>query len=291
MNGKVSEAIEQPGVSVRTRGSEFSYSPEDFNQVRQTLYRITGIRLADTKDAMVYSRLVRRIRALKRRSFSDYLNYLTRTPGEQQHFINALTTNLTSFFREPHHFSMLAQHLAITSDVKTIWCAASSSGEEPYSIAMTVAEHFGRFDVPIDIIASDIDSNMLAKARAGIYPEQITRQLSPEQCKHFLHKGKKQQAGSVRIVPELRKMVTFRQINLTEPRWPLPRQVDVIFCRNVMIYFDKQTQLRLLEKMVSMMPARGLYFAGHSENFSMAPHLVKSIGNTTYQPAKGKPYG
>ncbi|MBD3586292.1 chemotaxis protein CheR [Salinimonas sp. HHU 13199] len=291
MNGKVSDVIEQPGAPTRIRGSEFSYSPEDFNLVRQTLYRISGIRLAETKDAMVYSRLVRRIRALRHKSFSDYLSYLKRTPAEQQHFINALTTNLTSFFREPHHFSMLANHLAVSPQVKTIWCAASSSGEEPYSIAMTVAEHFGHFDVPVKIIASDIDSNMLEKARAGIYPEQITRQLSPERCKHFLHRGKKHQAGSVRIVPELRKMVEFRHINLTEPRWPLPRQIDVIFCRNVMIYFDKQTQLRLLEKMVSFMPAQGLYFAGHSENFSMAPHLVRPVGNTTYQPAKGKSYG
>ncbi|QCZ92563.1 CheR family methyltransferase [Salinimonas iocasae] len=291
MNGKVSEVIEQPGAPVRTRASEFSYSPDDFNNVRQTLYRITGIRLADTKDAMVYSRLVRRIRALRKKSFSEYLGYLKRTPGEQQHFINALTTNLTSFFREPHHFSMLAQHLSVTPDVNTIWCAASSSGEEPYSIAMTVAEYFGHFNAPVKIIASDIDSNMLEKARLGVYSDQITRHLSAERCKHFLHRGKNQHAGSVRIVPELRKMVEFRQINLTVPRWPLPRQIDVIFCRNVMIYFDKQTQLRLLEKMVSLMPAQGLYFAGHSENFSMAPHLVRSVGNTTYQPVKGKHNG
>jgi len=190
MNGKVSDVMRVSSTPLSTANPEFAYSPDDFNHVRQTLYNIAGIRLADTKDAMVYSRLVRRLRTLKQQSFSDYLTYLKRTPHEQQHFINALTTNLTSFFREPHHFQILSDYLAATPGVKTIWCAASSSGEEPYSIAMTVAEHFGSFNVPAQIIASDIDSSMLDKARKGIYPAQITRQLSGQQCRSFLHKGR-----------------------------------------------------------------------------------------------------
>ena len=291
MNGKVSDGIDGNGTPACAVATEFAYSPDDFNSVRQTLYRIAGIRLADTKDAMVYSRLVRRLRTLKQRSFTDYLDYLKRTPREQQHFINALTTNLTSFFREPHHFAILSEYLAATPGVKTIWCAASSSGEEPYSIAMTVAEHFGSFKTPIKIIASDIDSNMLDKARQGVYPAQVSQHLSVQQCKHFLHRGRDNNKGRVRIVPELRAMVDFRQINLTAPQWPLPKQVDIIFCRNVMIYFDKQTQLRLLEKMVTLLPERGLYIAGHSENFSMAPHLVQPLGHTTYQPVKRKSNG
>jgi chemotaxis protein methyltransferase CheR len=263
---------------------EFSYSRADFDVVRKRLLQLTGIRLADSKDSMVYSRLVRRIRALKLNSFQDYFIYLERHNAENEQFINALTTNLTSFFREPHHFDILTRYLTKHPQTKTIWCAASSTGEEPYSIAMVVAEFFGRFDVPVQIIATDIDSQVLQKAKAGVYAAERISGLDPLRVKQFFHRGTGGKAGLVKVVPELQRMVQFRQLNLLAKQWDLRGPIDIIFCRNVMIYFDKATQLLILERMVHLMSPQGLYLAGHSENFSHATHLVKSAGQTTYIP-------
>lgn len=272
--------------SARDQQREFSYTAADFQAIAKRLYDLTGIRLNPSKDSMVYSRLVRRIRALRLSGVADYLGYLAKHPEEEQNFINALTTNLTSFFREAHHFEVLSQYLQQHPGCKTIWCAASSTGEEPYSIAMTVAEHFGRFDVPIDIIASDIDSQVLATAAKGVYPLERVENLSTRQLKSFFHRGVGSQAGQVRVVPELAAMVKFSRINLLDVQWSLPERIDVIFCRNVMIYFDKSTQLQILERMVKRMPPDGLYIAGHSENFAHANHVVKACGKTTYKPVK-----
>ena len=263
---------------------EFRYGLADFNAVRGLLYQLTGIRLADSKDSMVYSRLARRLRALKLTGFTEYLQYLNQHPTEEESFINALTTNLTSFFREPHHFDVLREYLIAHPHTRTIWCAASSTGEEPYSIAMVVAETYGRFDVPVRILASDIDSQVLQKAQAGIYQIDRINILSAERCKQFFFKGKGARSGMVKVVPELQQMITFKQLNLLQPQWPMTAPIDIIFCRNVMIYFDRATQLQILERMVKLLPADGLYIAGHSENFGHATHLVKPAGRTTYQP-------
>ncbi len=261
---------------------EFGYNKSDFDAVRTRLYQLTGIQLADSKDSMVYSRLVRRIRALKLSSFKTYLDYLQTHGPEKEQFINALTTNLTSFFREPHHFDILSKYLKANPNTKTIWCSASSTGEEPYSIAMVLAETFGTFDVPIKIIASDIDSQVLQKAKAGVYAEERIKGLDAHRCKQFFYRGTGKNEGLVRIVPELQKMVQFQQLNLLDKKWNLPSPLDVIFCRNVMIYFDKATQLGILERMVKLLSPKGLYIAGHSENFTQATHLVKAAGQTTY---------
>lgn len=266
---------------------EFSFSQQDFDNVRAILYAKTGIRLADSKDSMVYSRLARRLRALKINTFAGYLTFLKNNKSEDQSFINALTTNLTSFFRENHHFPVLRDYLESHPGKKRIWCAACSTGEEPYSIAMTVAETLGSFSTNIEIIASDIDSAVLEKAKAGLYPLTSIKDLSKEKCRQFFQKGTGNNAGKVRVVPELRKMVSFRQLNLTHSQWNIELPVDVIFCRNVMIYFDKATQLKLLARMVELMPANGLYIAGHSESFANAGHLVTLIGKTVYRPLKG----
>ena len=271
---------------------EFAFSKEDFERVRRALYQKAGISLTDTKDSLVYSRLARRLRALSLNSFDDYLTYLRLTPKEDENFINALTTNLTSFFRESHHFGALAEYLRSHPGERTIWCAASSTGEEPYSIAMTVAEVFESFDTPVTIIASDIDSNVLAKAQAGIYGADATTKLTTVQCRKFLHRGKGRNQGKVRVVPELRKMVTFRRLNLMDVSWPIRAPIDVIFCRNVMIYFDKPTQHNILQRMVAFLPDDGLYFAGHSENFNTATDIVTPVGKTIYKPfRKGRNYG
>lgn len=263
---------------------EFHYGKPDFEAVRSLLYQLTGIRLADSKDSMVYSRLARRLRALRLTTFPDYLAYLNRHSAEEELFINALTTNLTSFFREPHHFDVLQQYLAHHPETRQIWCAASSTGEEPYSIAMVVAEHFGRFDTPIKIIATDIDSNVLRHGEQGIYQIDRIKGLPEQRCKQFFFKGKGPRAGYVKVVPELRAMVEFRQLNLLSPNWSVKAPINIIFCRNVMIYFDRPTQLTILERMIKLLPNNGLYVAGHSENFSHASHLVKPAGKTTYRP-------
>jgi chemotaxis protein methyltransferase CheR len=265
---------------------EFAFSRDDFNQVRQLLHKKAGIRLTDSKDSMVYSRLVRRLRSLNLPTFAKYLCYLQNHDEEEQHFISALTTNLTSFFREQHHFPVLQQYLLDNPGPKKIWCAASSTGEEPYSIAMTVADTYGGFDVPVEIIASDIDKKVLDTAKAGIYPVEKINNLTTEQRKRFLHNGKGSNKDKVRVVPELANMVQFKQINLTDAIWQIPDKIDIIFCRNVMIYFDKTTQLKILKKMVSLLPKNGIYVAGHSENFGAAEHLVKLLGKTVYRPVK-----
>jgi chemotaxis protein methyltransferase CheR len=275
-------------MSQQEQVREFLFGQLDFDNVRKLLYKKTGIRLADSKDSMVYSRLARRLRNLKIASVAEYLKYLEANNSEEQAFINALTTNLTSFFREKQHFPALREYLEKHPGKKRIWCAASSTGEEPYSIAMTVAETFSSFTAPIEIIASDIDSTVLEKAREGIYNQSSVADLSQNQLKKFFYRGTGKNEGKVRVVPEMRKMVNFKQINLTHSKWDIEPQVDVLFCRNVMIYFDKDTQIKILSQMIELMPEDGLYVAGHSETFASASHLVTPLGKTLYRPVKEK---
>lgn len=265
---------------------EFAFRAADFEAVRKKVKALAGINLADSKDSMVYSRLARRIRALRLGSFVEYLKYLDDNHAEQEEFINALTTNLTSFFREQHHFDKLEEHLKARKRKTTIWCAASSTGEEPYSIAMTAVNAFGGFDCPVEIIASDIDSKVLQTASAGVYRLDQIHDLPNSYKKSFFHKGKGSNAGKVRVVPELRRMVHFQKLNLMDNSWQLPKDIDIVFCRNVMIYFDKQTQLTIIEKIVRHMAADSLYIAGHSENFSHVSSLLKPLGKTIYTPKR-----
>lgn len=264
---------------------EFAYSRKEFESVRSRIRSLVGINLADSKDSMVYSRLSRRIRALHLKSFQEYLAYLDNNSAETEQFINALTTNLTSFFREEHHFDILKDYLIAHPGPLNIWCAASSSGEEPYSIAMTCVEARNSFNPNVKIFASDIDSNVLDKARRGIYPIGHVSKLTLERKKRFFFRGKGNNADKVKVVPELTNMVTYFQQNLLDRKWNLDERMDIIFCRNVMIYFDKPTQLKLVERMTHVLKPSGLYFAGHSENFSHLSKLLTPIGKTVYKPA------
>jgi chemotaxis protein methyltransferase CheR len=263
---------------------EFNYSAADFEQVRKVIYQKAGINLSDSKKQLVYSRLARRLRALKLENFAAYLAYLNVNEQEQEEFINALTTNLTAFFREPHHFTLLADYAKKMQDSRPlrVWCAASSTGEEPYSIAISLAEAYGSYEPPVEIIASDIDSNVLREASSGVYCLQRLESLSLERKRQFFQRGKGANAGKARVVQGLRNLIEFKKINLLDAHWPLPGSFDIIFCRNVMIYFDKPTQLTLLERMAKLLRPEGLYIAGHSESFSQATHLVKLVGKTTY---------
>lgn len=270
---------------------EFDFTSADFERVRKLIYAHAGISLAPVKQDMVYSRLARRLRATGKHSFGEYLDGLERGQDKEEweRFVNSLTTNLTSFFREPHHFPILAEHLkklvAVGRPIR-IWCSAASTGEEPYSIAITVQEALGNAASQVSIVASDLDTNVLKTADVGVYSEDRIDKMSPERLKRFFLKGTGAQAGMVSVRPELRRMVTFQRINLLDPNWPVRGPLDVIFCRNVMIYFDKQTQYKILSRFAPMLQQDGLLFAGHSESFLHAADLFRSLGKTVYQLAR-----
>lgn len=271
-------------------GRDFDFNERDFDRVRQLIYRQAGISLSPVKRDMVYSRLARRLRQLGLDSFDAYLDVVeSGDAAECEAFTNALTTNLTSFFREAHHFPIFVQHLQRSGAARpqTVWCSAASTGEEPYSIAMAAVEAFDSFTPPVRILASDVDTNVLATAQAGVYTEDRVEKLEPGRLRRFFRRGTGANAGKVRVREELRKLITFRRINLLDGAWPMRGPLDVIFCRNVMIYFDKPTQLAILDRFAPLLCADGLMFAGHSESFHHATHLFRLRGKTVYGLAGG----
>jgi chemotaxis protein methyltransferase CheR len=268
---------------------EFAFTAADFSRVRALIRQHAGIHLHDGKQAMVYSRVSRRLRATGHRSFGDYLQWLQGLGGhhgEWQEFVNCLTTNLTAFFREDHHFQLLTRDLPALMQARRgsglrIWCSASSTGEEPYSLAMTVLEVLGA-NAPVQILASDIDTKVLAKASSGIY-DIDSKGLSPERLKaHFL-RGTGPQDGLIRVKPHVAKLVSFLPLNLMDEHWALGDPFDIVFCRNVMIYFDHATQRQVLQGIHSVMNPGGLLYVGHSENFNDARDLFSLRGKTVYQ--------
>lgn len=264
---------------------EFTFTARDFALVREMIYQRAGISLSENKQDMVYSRLARRLRAVGVDTFAKYLHALELDPHneEWEAFTNALTTNLTSFFREAHHFPMLASFVKTRPAEINIWCSASSTGEEPYSIAMTACEAFNTLTPPVKIIATDIDTNVLEVAANGVYAADRLDKMSAERVRRFFLKGKGANEGMVRIRKELRDMVTFEQLNLLSSHWPVSGPFDVIFCRNVMIYFDKPTQAKILNRFAPLMRQDGLLFAGHSENFLNITDTFSLISKTVYE--------
>lgn len=267
--------------------NEFTFDARDFERVRSLIYQRAGISLHARKQAMVYSRLSRRLRETGHRSFATYLQWLEATTGadgdrEWQTFVNCLTTNLTSFFREEHHFDALAAEFGTrTGSSLRIWCNAASTGEEPYSIAMTVAEALG-VHCNVTILASDIDTKVLATAARGIYPA-ASRGLTRDRLRAHCLRGTGNNAGSMRVKPELARMVEFRSHNLMDTHWSLGEPFDIVFCRNVMIYFDAATQRRVLTRIHAVMKPHSLLFAGHSENFADLKELFRLRGKTIYE--------
>jgi len=272
--------------NVLKEGREFHFTSKDFDRVRKLIYAHAGISLSDSKQELVYSRLSRRLRATGIRTFGEYLALLENNDADEwEAFTNSLTTNLTSFFREPHHFPLLAEHLRSIKGKHpiTLWCSAASTGEEPYTMAMTVIDTLGRDASQVSIIATDLDTGVLETAKAGVYPEERVSKLNPELVKRHFLRGTGAQAGHVRVRPELRDMITFRQVNLLHNNWSIRPPLDAIFCRNVMIYFDKETQLSILKKFVPLLRSNGLLFAGHSESFHNADEYFKLRGKTVYE--------
>jgi chemotaxis protein methyltransferase CheR len=264
---------------------EFDFTKADFERIRALLYQHSGIALSDHKRDMVYARLTRRLRANGLRSFRDYLAKLETERGEEwEAFINSLTTNLTSFFREPHHFPLLAEHVqGLRKRPLRLWCSASSTGEEPYTMAMTMVDAFNGFKPPVEIVATDIDTNVLEKAQNGVYALDRVDKLPSGTLKRFFLRGKGANEGYVRVRPELRALISFRQLNLLDSRWPVDGTFDAIFCRNVMIYFDKDTQYRILARFAPLLEPHGLLFAGHSESLHHAADLFRLRGKTVYE--------
>ncbi|MBI6550459.1 protein-glutamate O-methyltransferase CheR [Xenorhabdus lircayensis] len=260
-------------------------SDAQFERICQFIYQRAGIVLAKNKREMVYNRLVRRLRVLGFNDFGQYLSILEQDihSNEWELFINALTTNLTAFFRESHHFPILTAHASRKNGgTYRVWSAAASTGEEPYSIAMTLCEALGHRSNRIKIIGSDIDTSVLEKARQGVYRLEELQSLDESLKKKYFFKGVGLFEGYARVRPLLAELVSFQHLNLLDSDWALEGKFDAIFCRNVMIYFDKNTQERILRRFVNFLKPDGLLFAGHSENVTQISREFYLQGQTVY---------
>ena len=255
----------------------------DFERVRRMIYDYAGIRLSEQKRNMVYNRLVRRLRSHGGVGFAHYLD-LVQSDGsaEREAFVNALTTNLTAFFREPHHFELLSARASAEPSPSVpmrVWSSGCSTGEEAWSIAMVLREA-GR---AATVLATDIDSQVLGVAEAGVYPVERTENMPQARVrKHFL-RGVGVNEGLLCVRPELRAMVRFGQVNLQAPVWPLQEHFDAIFCRNVVIYFDREFQRRLAARFAGMLAPGGLLLVGHAESFPASHPAFRSCGRTAYE--------
>jgi chemotaxis protein methyltransferase CheR len=265
------------------QGREFVWSDADFTRIKALIYKKAGISLHDGKHAMVYSRVSRRLRDTGHDTFKTYLDWLEQHDGpEWQEFINALTTNLTAFFREQHHFGVLDELLRSQRTRSwRIWCSAASTGEEPYSIAMTATEALGGSG-SFHLVNSDIDTKVLATAARGVYKTEGVKGLSAERLQRFFMRGKGTNSGLMRVKPELQKNMEFMSVNLIQDL-PFREPFDIVFCRNVMIYFDAATQRQVLERIHRVMKPGGMLFVGHAENFSDARSLFVLRGKTVYE--------
>ena len=273
------------------RDREFQYTENDFKVVKNLVADQTGIHLTDAKKDLVYGRLSKRIRKLGLSSFLEYIEYVKHDHEEELiNFINAITTNLTSFFRENHHFdylgnTLLPRLLKSNEDTRKIriWSAGCSTGEEPYSIAMTILDNLENLqNWDIKILATDLDTNVIQTASAGIYPIERINGIDSKLKKRWFLNGKGQKSGFVKVSSELQDLIIFRQLNLMN-KWPMKGEFDAIFCRNVVIYFDKPTQKILFDRFANILTHNGTLFIGHSETLFKVSDRFKSLGSTIYQ--------
>jgi len=259
----------------------------DFATVRELIANYAGIKLSLQKRNMVYNRLLRRLRARGMSGFGEYLELVQREGSDERElFVNALTTNLTAFFREPHHFELLQEHArqhAQRGRPLRCWSSACSTGEEAWSIAMVLREA----DCPGEVLGTDIDTDVLNTAQAGIYRLERTASLPTERLRRHFLRGTGSNDGFASVRPELRSMVRFGQLNLQSPAWPAQEPYDVIFCRNVVIYFDREFQKKLLTRLAALLVPGGLLMVGHSESFPAAHPGFRSCGRTAYERVGG----
>jgi len=270
---------------------EFEYGFQDFDRLRKLSFAHSGIRVPDDKQDMFYSRLSKRLRHLGLTRFSGYCDLLEREPGEEfTDFINAITTNLTSFFRENHHFDYLRAkvlpgilaHNAASKRIR-IWSAGCSTGEEPYSIAITLLESAPQLaGWDLRILATDLDTQVLATAASGVYPMERVQQIPEARLRRWFLKGGAGPSSKARIKPELRALIRFNQLNLMGP-WRMKGPFDLIFCRNVLIYFDTETKRKLVERFAQLLAPEGHLFIGHSESLHTLTQSFRSLGHTMYR--------
>lgn len=266
------------------------FTDADFDFIRQLIVSLTGISLSEQKRELVYGRLAKRLRSLDMQSFAQYCAYVEQDAQELHELVNAITTNLTSFFREPYHFDYLRDTLLpelLRSNAGSrrirIWSAGCSTGEEPYSVAMVL-----RDAIPAGqgwdarILATDIDSNVLARAQLGIYAEERATGIPERYLRRSFRRGQGDNAGMLRVNDEIRSLISFRQLNLMQD-WPMKGPFDLIFCRNVVIYFDKPTQKRLFNRYADLLVDNGHLFIGHSETLFQICDRFTSIGRTIYR--------
>ncbi|MGH7019723.1 MAG: CheR family methyltransferase [Brevundimonas sp.] len=270
---------------------EFVFTAEDFRHIAQTLHAHAGIALSEGKAALVYSRLAKRLRVLGLRSFRDYCALIEGVEGvdERQAMTAALTTNVTRFYREPHHFDHLRDHVmpALAERARAggrvrLWSAACSNGQEPYSMALTVLDVLPEAaDLDVRILATDIDPNMVAEGAAGVYSDELLSPVPASGRKHFTPVAGK--PGSFSADATLRRLVSFRELNLIGD-WPMKGKFDVIFCRNVVIYFDDATQEMVWSRFTPMMAPGATLYIGHSERVSgPAVAQLQTCGLTAYK--------
>lgn len=271
-------------------------SPGDFRRLATFIHGYSGIKMPEAKRTMVEGRLRRRLRALGLRSLDDYCRYVFEAGGLDQetvHLINAVSTNKTDFFREPDHFVYLAERavpklLAERSISRQtplkLWSAACSTGAEPYTLAMVAAELGKAYSgLRTSILATDISTDVLETAHAGVYPDTLVDPVPVDLRRSYLMRGRGDSADKVRIVPELRAMVAFGRLNLMEQPYPVETGFHAIFCRNVLIYFDKPTQKRVLSALCAHLHPEGYLFVGHSETVAGLGLPLVPVGTTIFQ--------
>ncbi|MCP5145799.1 MAG: protein-glutamate O-methyltransferase CheR [Gammaproteobacteria bacterium] len=270
---------------------DYEFTQKDFDRLRALVHKISGISLADHKQDLVYGRLARRLRATGAATFAEYYNLLESGDShELEQFINAITTNLTAFFREHHHFDFLAKTVipelearnAATKKIR-VWSAGCSTGEEPYSIAMTLLESVRRPEQwDIKVLATDLDSDVVAKAANGVYNDDRLKGMSEKRIERWFSRGTGSNEGRVKVKRELRELITFKQLNLMHP-WPFRGPFDLMFCRNVVIYFNKDTQRLLFKRYAELLPKDTCLFIGHSESLYNVSDDFELVGNTIYR--------
>ncbi|NOT11333.1 MAG: protein-glutamate O-methyltransferase CheR [Methylococcaceae bacterium] len=279
-------------MAVQEKEREFKFTVDDFNFLRKLSNEHSGIQVPDERFDMFYSRLSKRVRKLGLSNFQEYCQYLGQDPDHEfTEFINAITTNLTAFFRENHHFEYLRdvvipelmQRNKSSRQIK-IWSAGCSTGEEPYSIAITMLENVPA-DWDIKILATDLDTNVLQTASDGVYSEERVSGVSEQRLKRWFMRGKSSQMGQVKVRSELQQLIQFKQLNLMK-EWPMKCQFDVIFCRNVLIYFDRETKAMLARKYADMLASHSWLFIGHSESLNQLSSDFSLVACTTYRKNK-----
>lgn len=271
---------------------EFLLTDDDFRTISEMVKAKVGIVLAEHKKQMVYARLAKRLRQLGMANFKEYIKYISGSDGDAEivNFVNAITTNLTSFFREPHHFQHLGLQLkAMAASQKRIriWSAGCSAGPEPYSIAITAMENIPNISsIDFKILATDIDTNMVNTAANGQYEGKMTDGLSPQiRDKYASAVTDERGRQCYRMKDSLKSLISFKPLNLLES-WPMKGPFDIIFCRNVVIYFDKPTQRILFDRYAAMIKDRGWLYIGHSESLHGVSDRFRLDGRTTYQRVK-----